>query len=454
MGEPAHALPDPYLVKPGDTLSGIARLSGKSISDLLRWNGMTDANRLSVGQSVYLSEASAFGVSTLFLDALRNPIENLIYRLVFDGGTVEGKTGPEGTVPRQVTASQHSEVQVLVQDLSGAWQKITSAASGIGHKLFTLVSDAVVVPGGTQALPTGTPAKPKAAATKPAPKNNAQPPLPKPAKGNSSKNNPALKHRRGKGPQGQPVIHIEVEIPQGLLDYFAGFTGKAITDEDWINASHKLECDEAVLKAFSEVESGGRNSFWRLNRGDGASIPAVLFERHYFSRLTGRRFDASHPDLSWRTGYRTKKELGTSDKKMSDGKVDADDIYGDYASAYLRLINAFRLDPEAALKSCSWGKFQIMGDNFKLCGSRDIDDFIRSMCTSEMSQIDLICGFIQNKPAAWKNVRKKSQGKEVTLWDAVKTKNWEAIAFNYNGPGYKTFEYDTKLKQAYEKHKA
>ncbi|MBK1613915.1 hypothetical protein CKO44_10590 [Rubrivivax gelatinosus] len=28
------------------------------------------------------------------------------------------------------------------------------------------------------------------------------------------------------------------------------------------------------------------------------------------------------------------------------------------------------------------------------------------------------------------------------------------IAFNYNGPGYETYSYDTKLKSAYEKYRS
>ncbi len=33
--------------------------------------------------------------------------------------------------------------------------------------------------------------------------------------------------------------------------------------------------------------------------------------------------------------------------------------------------------------------------------------------------------------------------------DAVKTKSWAAIAFNYNGPSYKTYRYDEKVSAAY-----
>lgn len=138
---------------------------------------------------------------------------------------------------------------------------------------------------------------------------------------------------------------------------------------------------------------------------------------------------------------------------MSDGQVDADDIYSDYASAYLRLINAYRLDPDAALKACSWGKFQIMGDNHMQCGEKMLANFVKKMCSSETAQIDLLAEFIRNKPRAWKDPKNKALGKEVSLWDAVRIKDWAAIAFNYNGPSYKTYSYDTKLKNAYEKHK-
>ena len=74
-------------------------------------------------------------------------------------------------------------------------------------------------------------------------------------------------------------------------------------------------------------------------------------------------------------------------------------------------------------------------------------------CTSDAGQIELLAGFIQNKLSAWKSPKNKKLGKEVSLWEAVKTKNWRAIAFNYNGPAYETHAYHTKLEQAYEQYK-
>lgn len=75
------------------------------------------------------------------------------------------------------------------------------------------------------------------------------------------------------------------------------------------------------------------------------------------------------------------------------------------------------------------------------------------MCTSELGQIEVLSAFIQRKPRAWKAPKNKTLGKEISLWDAVKTKDWKAIAFNYNGPSYATYGYDTKLQAAYEAYK-
>ena len=456
----AARLADPYRVKAGDTLSAIARRSGRSLTDLQRFNKISNPNRLEVGQVLYLSEESAFGVSVLFLDALRHPIQNLPFRVHFDGKVVSGTTGTQGTVPRQVTQNAASRVEIWIQSAEQRWERVTQVASDYGHKLITLVSPALVIPGKTEPHPSGAPIIPKVAKppeSSPAKANErgaaAQPPMPQPATGTPIKNNPAVKTKKAKAPQGQSVVKISVDIPKDLLELFSEYKGGEISEANWDTVAAFLECEKEVLKAISKVESGGKSAYWRLNSGDGANIPAILFERHYFSRLTGKKFDRDHPDISWPTGYRTKRQLGKEDNKMHDGKVDADDVYSDYASAYLRLINAYRLDAVAALQSCSWGKFQVMGANFSACGSPDTKTFVKSMCRNELGQVDLLAGFIRRKPRAWKNPKNKALGKEISLWDAVKQKNWRAIAFNYNGPSYETYSYHTKLEAAYDSYK-
>lgn len=449
-----QALPDPYSVRRGDTLSKIAVRCGRTVAELMRFNGLANGNRLAIGQTLYLSESTAFGASVLFLDSLRHPIEKLRYRVMFDERKHEGMTGADGLIPMFITGSARSRVKVWIQEADGAWQQVAHVSSDYGHKLVTLTSNALVVASKTRQMATNALHDLSTSLhTAVDALTMAQPPAPKPTTGKPSKNNPAVKTQKTKGIKGQPIVKIEVDLPQGLLDLFGKYSGHEITEEDWRDAAKQLECEPEVLKAFSDVESGGKSSFWRLNKGDGASVPALLFERHYFSRLTKGRFDAAHPDLSWPVAYRKKSLLGKDDKRMHDGKVELTDIYSDYASAYLRLINAYRLDPDAALRSCSWGKFQIMGDNYTLCGARKAHDFVSAMCTSEYQQIDLMSQFIRRKPAPWKNPKDKKAGKALSLWDAIKAKDWAMIAYNYNGPGYKLYNYDTKLKSAYEKYR-
>lgn len=46
-----------YTVKPGDTLSGIAAKVGMSMADLVKYNGITDPNKLRIGQELRIPEA-------------------------------------------------------------------------------------------------------------------------------------------------------------------------------------------------------------------------------------------------------------------------------------------------------------------------------------------------------------------------------------------------------------
>lgn len=448
---PMPALHDPYCVQHGDTLNKIAKRCGRTVSELKRLNAIENGNRLEVGQTLYLSDHTAFGASVLFLDALRHPIQNLRYRVEFDGRNRQGVTGTDGLVPKFITEHASSQIKIWVHSVDGAWQQVAHVTSDYGHKLVTLTSNAVVVASKTRQMAVDTLHDLRSSLQATLHHlTSSLTPTPAPAEGVPSKNNPAVKTQQIKGAKGQPIVRIEVDIPQGLLALFEHYNGHEIAESDWIRAASKLTCEVEILKAFSVVESGGKASFWRLNRIDGAFIPALLFERHYFSRLTSGQYDTSHPDISWPTPYRKKSLLGQDDPHMPDGKVERTDIYADYASAYLRLINAYRLNADAALRSCSWGKFQVMGDNFAACGATSVQDFVQKICTSEYEQIDLLASFIQCKPASWKDPRNKKAGKAPTLWASIQAKDWDMIAYNYNGPTYKTYRYDTQLKAAYE----
>jgi hypothetical protein len=188
------------------------------------------------------------------------------------------------------------------------------------------------------------------------------------------------------------------------------FAGKAtrLDDRAIESAATKIGCSVAAVRAVIDVESAG--GFL----GDGR--PKILFERHYFSRLTKGKFDSSHPGISnpkW-GGYRG----GTAE--------------------YERLGEALKLDRDAALRSASWGLFQIMGDNFRTCGFANAEAFVKAMVSGEAAQLDAFVAF----------VKKNGLGDELTRLD------WAGFARGYNGPAYKANKYDAKLMAAYLFHSA
>jgi hypothetical protein len=182
----------------------------------------------------------------------------------------------------------------------------------------------------------------------------------------------------------------------------------ALSDDDYKQAADRLGCEVAAVKAVAEVESGRYGAF--LPSGE----PVILFERHLFSRLTGRKYDAQYPDIS------NRKPGG----------------YGAVSQQHVRLQKAAALDRNAALQSCSWGRFQVLGMNWKSLGYPSLQDFVNSMYASEAGHLDSFIRYVETNG----------------LGKYLKSKNWAGFAKGYNGPSYKQYSYDTKLAAAYKKY--
>ena len=135
------------------------------------------------------------------------------------------------------------------------------------------------------------------------------------------------------------------------------FTGKAknIADSDYRRAAGRLACGEAVIRAVAKVESGGRSGFLADKR------PKILFESRWFHKLTAGQYDATHPDISTPTWIRN---------------------YRGGAGEYQRLGQALALDREAALKSASWGMFQILGTNHAVVGFPTAQSYVAAQLDS------------------------------------------------------------------------
>lgn len=182
-----------------------------------------------------------------------------------------------------------------------------------------------------------------------------------------------------------------------------------LTDADFARAAQELGTTPAVVRAVTEVEARGQGFY------PGGKEPIILFERHVFSRLTNGRFDKSHPDVSNR----------------------APGGYGPSSDQHRRLTRAAGLDREAALKSASWGLFQVMGFNHVAAGHPTLQGFINAMYAGEAEQLMAAVAFIKANPVMAK---------------ALRDKDWAGFARRYNGPAYAKNKYDTKLAAAYAKH--
>ena len=181
-------------------------------------------------------------------------------------------------------------------------------------------------------------------------------------------------------------------------------------------AATRLGCDVDWIRAFAKVEAGPHGGF--LDDG----TPVILFEPHIFHRLTdgkhGGAYIAEAHGAKWGILSRPKWERGT---------------YGPVEVQHLRLATAVRLDRDAALRSASWGLFQLLGDNFLTCGHATLQSFINAMYRGADAHLAGFVAFCMARPKLVKALREKDME---TAFDV------------YNGKGWRANQYDVKFAAA------
>jgi len=139
---------------------------------------------------------------------------------------------------------------------------------------------------------------------------------------------------------------------------------KTLQECDFITASKLLNCEIASIKAVAEVESNGGGF-----NPDGS--PKILFEGHKFWEYTKGKYGYSNVSYpTWISKYYNENQ-------------------------HERLAKAVKLDRDAALMSCSWGKFQVLGANWKDLGYPSLQDFINAMYASETEHLMAFVRFVQ-----------------------------------------------------------
>ncbi|ANT65691.1 MULTISPECIES: N-acetylmuramidase domain-containing protein [Prosthecochloris] len=187
-----------------------------------------------------------------------------------------------------------------------------------------------------------------------------------------------------------------------------------LEEHDLCTAAEAYHLELAVIKAVNEVESTGS--------GFVADKPKILFEGHVFWReLVAKGMDPT----AFRQGNEDILYPAWTKKFYRGGPAEHE-----------RLRRAVLIDREAALRSASWGAFQIMGVNAESMGYRDVVDFTERMAVHEREHLEAFCRFIDVN----------------RLVRALREKDWRTFARGYNGPGYEKNRYHIRLQQAYRRY--
>lgn len=186
---------------------------------------------------------------------------------------------------------------------------------------------------------------------------------------------------------------------------------ETLTWADYTKAATGIRTDPPSVKAVAMVESPrGAFMFYK-----GERRPTILFEPHKFYVYSGPKpYSRTHPHLSRR-------------RPLAAGQ------YGSYDDQWDKYEEAKALGEEkAAMLSCSWGAFQIMGFNYAKCGFSSVERFVEAMWMSEQLQLEAFMSFIGSDPK---------------LAAALRSKNWSRFAILYNGPAHR--DYDKRMHDQY-----
>lgn len=196
-----------------------------------------------------------------------------------------------------------------------------------------------------------------------------------------------------------------------------------VTRPDFQKAADDLGVPIAAVKAVQETETSG-SGFTQTGK------VRILFERHWMARFLSAKLPVAqyskiaqaNPDIINTTpgGYAT----GPTPNARS-------------LFEYGRFSRAFAIDPDCAMKSASWGLFQIMGFNANFAGFKNADGtpntgaFVDAMKSNEQGQLQGFVNFIKSYNGG-------------ALWQAMKISDWVTFARIYNGSGA-VAEYSQKL---------
>lgn len=202
-----------------------------------------------------------------------------------------------------------------------------------------------------------------------------------------------------------------------------------ITEAQFKEAADALKAPVSCIKAVYKIEANGSGFLDDgLVKGayDSQDRVKILFEGHRFwkllakagvSRLKLLKAAMQFPNVLYEKWDRKQYKGGTKEWDIR------------MAQAY-QVCDFLGVHRSIAFGAASYGSFQIMGENYALCGYADAQSMLTAFNTGgEKEQLRAFVMFI------------KSKG----LDKALREKNWPVFAKGYNGTGYRENKYDTRL---------
>lgn len=187
-----------------------------------------------------------------------------------------------------------------------------------------------------------------------------------------------------------------------------------LTEDDIRQVAKELGVEVAAIHAVVDIEAGSSHSGFYSQ-----FEPIINFDRRFFRSLISKQ-----PD-----------KISQNKETYSRIMVDSPNQSHQQRNSR-RLSLAYEIDESIAIQSTFWGMFQIGGFNWKKCGTQSPHQFAYLMSRSEHDQLELFAKFLINSD----------------LVKYLKTKNWSAFAYYYNGPRYRSKKYHIRLAAAYKKH--
>lgn len=217
-------------------------------------------------------------------------------------------------------------------------------------------------------------------------------------------------------PPAVPVSNLDGLPWPEMLRLITNPRAPALTDADFARAADELGngVTPKHMQASKKIEAP-RGAY------DDQGRPSILYERHVFSRNTHPkgRFNASHPLLSALKGY-------------------GPGGYGAFSAQYGKLAQAYALEAEAAFEACSWGAFQVLGENATSLGYESARAMAIELAKSEAAHLDSYVRFIKVNGLA----------DDLGRCRAGDPKSCIPFVSGYNGSGFAQYNYHTKFADA------